>query len=419
MLTHRAAVRSVPQLPPGLRWVLLCGAFLVPFGERVPSLVLYRSLTVADVLLAVSVLGAFFLAAFRRDRGGFDVGLGGISGLLALYAACAAVALAGSGILDKGLGIVLRISYFVVLLVGIANIMRDRDLLVKFLGVLALGLIVRLGWETWAAYGIAKQSLSVPLGVSTTNPNELGIVSAIAVGLFFVLGKAWRGPGIPGMWRIGMALVIGAVILTYSRGAILALAAGAGLLLVLHGGWRRILITTAAIFIAVLLRNDVPLLSGWLNQPYLRFVEPDASISYRAELADVALRIAAENPFWGVGPGMFAYEEGMFRLGRYATDPHNMFLLIASEYGLPALLLFLGAVGLVVVRGSAALRRAGDRERAVILGTHAALLAALVAGLTVSFVVNDRLFWIVAGLCLAAARLEERATDEAPAHQAV
>lgn len=419
MLTHRAAVRSVPQLPRFLRGVLLCGAFLVPFGERVPSLVLYRSLTVADVLLAVSVLGAFFLAAFRRDRGGFDVGLGGISGLLALYAACAAVALAGSGILDKGLGIVLRISYFVVLLVGIANIMRDRDLLVKFLGVLALGLIVRLGWETWAAYGIAKQSLSVSLGVSTTNPNELGIVGAIMVGVVFVLWKTRDNAFARNAWRAVTAAIIGAVVLTYSRGALLAMAAGGGALAFVNSGRRRFLVFVAIVLVGVLLRNDIPYLGVVLNASFLKFVQEDASVSYRADLADVALRIAAENPFWGIGPGMFSYEEGRFRLGRYATDPHNMFLLIASEYGLPALLLFLGAVGLVVVRGGAAFRRAGDRERAVILGTHTALAAALVAGLTVSFVVNDRLFWIVVGLCCAAARLEERATDESPAHQAV
>jgi len=65
--------------------------------------------------------------------------------------------------------------------------------------------------------------------------------------------------------------------------------------------------------------------------------EEDASATDRLALWDIALGLVAENPVLGVGPDNFTL---------YAPNtPHNAYLQIASEVGLPALFLYISILG--------------------------------------------------------------------------
>lgn len=51
-----------------------------------------------------------------------------------------------------------------------------------------------------------------------------------------------------------------------------------------------------------------------------------------------------DRPWLGVGPDQFALVHPAYALPQFAhlTDPHNMYLKLASEWGVPAALLFFG-----------------------------------------------------------------------------
>jgi O-antigen ligase len=72
----------------------------------------------------------------------------------------------------------------------------------------------------------------------------------------------------------------------------------------------------------------------------------DATLSLRrVQLWDDALRFAARNPLTGVGPGRYPQVSEVSRRDRDSVWPHNEFLQMAAEAGLPALLFMLGVFG--------------------------------------------------------------------------
>ncbi len=97
-----------------------------------------------------------------------------------------------------------------------------------------------------------------------------------------------------------------------------------------------------------------------------------ASIAARIELAKLALGMAAANPLLGVGPMHFAYVDN--GLGAH---PHNFFLQIAAEWGVPALLIVVALLVTLYWRTWQAARRvASDADGGL---PAASLLAALTA----------------------------------------
>lgn len=97
--------------------------------------------------------------------------------------------------------------------------------------------------------------------------------------------------------------------------------------------------------------------------------------SGRTVLWHQAMAMAAQHPWLGVGPMHFAHQEGVVHT---CAHPHNWVFQIAAEWGLPALLCLLIAIGL----GLRALLRAGGRIAAGDTdneATFAALLAGAVA----------------------------------------
>ena len=82
----------------------------------------------------------------------------------------------------------------------------------------------------------------------------------------------------------------------------------------------------------------------------------DANVSSRFSVWKVTAKAAVSRPFFGYGPGNFilAYQAnrgmGEANLGVF-DDPHNLFLRLAAEAGIPATLFFLGLILLVFWNG--------------------------------------------------------------------
>lgn len=166
---------------------------------------------------------------------------------------------------------------------------------------------------------------------------------------------------------IGMAVLsLLTIIFTFSRGGFLTLALVAPLL-VWRSRHRALVMTVLAIGFAVLFYAS----SGSFKDDYMERAtsitdyEADGSARGRLNAWEAAWGVIQDYPVLGVGPNNF---QVVFRL--YSPDPgrfrvaHNAYLQIASESGLPALLLFLAAIGATLWRLQRLRSYLGGTERA-------------------------------------------------------
>jgi tetratricopeptide (TPR) repeat protein len=172
-------------------------------------------------------------------------------------------------------------------------------------------------------------------------------------------GRAWRRLATVAV----IAIVLGfCLLLTKSRTAVLASLLG----LVLLGGrawsggrrigWRKPL--AAATVLALLFA--VAMATGALDR--LVVSEAPKSVLYRWQYWQASLRMIADHPWFGCGPGNFQYEYTAYKLPEASEtikDPHNFLLEVWATAGTPALLALV-AVGLAFlwqVRSRSAVRR--------------------------------------------------------------
>ncbi len=206
-----------------------------------------------------------------------------------------------------------------------------------------------------------------------------------------------------------------------------------GLLIILIIGWWVLLFASQsrgaqlAIFLAVIItllvfRNDswsviktnvISAISGWVAYYFLFVYMPDLETKSRLaqltedparlQLWELALKMASENPWFGVGPMHYAYYPNDI-----AAHPHSSLLQIASEWGLPV------AVILVVLAGwgSYAWSAKYFKENTLLRNNNQhhlwiALFCSLMAGMAYSIVsgvivmpLSQTMFSVVVGMML-------------------
>jgi O-antigen ligase len=219
------------------------------------------------------------------------------------------------------------------------------------------------------------------------------------------LGRRWRWA-----WYAGFGVVGVGLLLTYSRGAMLGLAVAVGLLAAARYRpllWLALAAGVVVAFLPATQEYVVHLLEGVRGEDLatqMRFGE------YRD-----ALTLISRYPWIGVG---FA---GAPDLDIY-LGVANAYLTIASQMGFVGLGVF--ALVLAVIFGWAFVSRRHVRAAPHIeplwLGLHAGLAAALVVGLFDHYFFNldfqpaGTIFWVFAGLALAATRLARAAAADKP-----
>jgi O-antigen ligase len=165
-----------------------------------------------------------------------------------------------------------------------------------------------------------------------------------------------------------------AVLLSGSRGALLALIVGGAWLL--SRRWRGIpRAGRAVLLVAVALLLAA---AGWRVAQRLR--EPDPFRYQRVTIWTASLQVFLEDPWWGSGPGQFPVtakrfqfpdDDGALSYDRRFAIPHSEPLRALAEFGAPAALALLCALGLA----AAELRRRRGSRGAAGDGAVAALLA--------------------------------------------
>ncbi len=376
-------------------FVLLLAATLAPLtgGAVYPwSLFGLRALTVTGLVLVL-------LAA----------GVGGRLKLpppplllpLALYVGLSALSAARSAYLfgsaQETLTIFVYASGFVLASSLITTPKRRRLLLASLVAVACLMSVY--GLLQWFGLGWLPQALPGRLSSTYYHPNHYGGLLDLLFPLvlsFFLYAKTFLAKvGYAGL----AALLLANLVLTFSRGAWLAVALAAGVLLAgsvgkLSRAQRRALLKVglAGVVLAVLAvgAGVVYAPRGAAQQVSFRAaalldLRDDPNVAGRWLIARSSLSVISEYPWLGVGPGGLVYALPRYRPAEARTAAqrqlhglvnyaHNDYLQVASGSGLPALLAFVGFWLSVLARPS-------PLPRALHLGLEAGLAALLVHGL--------------------------------------
>ena len=142
---------------------------------------------------------------------------------------------------------------------------------------------------------------------------------------------------------VALPLVINAVILCNSRGASVAMvaASAAAFFLVRSGHRLRMIAAGGLLTLALFALADPQFLNRQLNSDY-----SDGSSQGRLAAWRGSVQLIADHPFGTGGQGFWVLSpqyasELVDRMGE-RRDPHNTFVLVASEWGILGLLLYLG-----------------------------------------------------------------------------
>lgn len=256
----------------------------------------------------------------------------------------------------------------------------------RALRVFSVILVLQIIWVVWRLLGQAqalgyyalKSGVMLPLGGS----NYLAVF--LEFSLFFELVTRRRG------WPLLVALNAAGIILTFSRGALLAsfvvLVLTALVMLFLRG--RR----TVALVVFVILAGASVVLAATPSLQVLiqAFDIVTRTADSRLELWQDAWRAAAERPLTGVGYG--AYES----IGTH-RDAHSQPMALLAETGVTGLVLFsvavLGALGRLL---AVAARRENEARRGEALGIVAGMLAVLLHSFIEPFFAGSAALWTAA-----------------------
>ena len=278
---------------------------------------------------------------------------------------------------------------------------------------------VMLGAFLVVGVGVAAAALSEPVQLQATSagetvggrlqgafdhPNQLGLFCALAA--MIATGLAFGARSRAARYASGLALpvVLGALIFSLSRGAWIGTGLGFLYLLVVLREARRALILVALPFVVIgaLFGSFAPggtdIHVVTLRAQALTTLSPyDA----RPAIYSEAVREIKTNPVTGVGPGGFpiaSERAGSESSTVFADHAHDLWLTWAAEDGLPALaliLVFTISLGLASSRaGRAASDRGERRDRAVICGIAAGLIAVLGQGIF-DYLLRNAVLWIL------------------------
>ena len=184
------------------------------------------------------------------------------------------------------------------------------------------------------------------------NSNDLAFIIDLSLPICLALALTTRSNWRKLAWSVVMLAMIYAVSLTASRGGAIALVVAALVCLWQIGVRERrfylfLLVPVALIVIWVYSGNALRKRFDPSNtDPATHSTEAAESAQQRTMLLLQSLKITAQYPLFGVGPGNFAIVSGVWRVS------HNSYTQISAEGGIPAFLLYV----LFLWRGMANLR---------------------------------------------------------------
>jgi O-antigen ligase len=243
--------------------------------------------------------------------------------------------------------------------------------------------------------------------------NELASILVVAFGLAVFALAASRTRQSRILISVSLVAILIALLATGSRGGLVSLAAALATAIIAGGTLRKHFLVAVAAAVAIGVGYYTLIAPAEVKDR----VTQVGSGSGRTDLWTVASLVVKHRPFFGVGSGNFIVVEASYAAApvdlpevHFIVDeplvPHNMFLSVQTELGIPGLLVFVTLLGTAiasVINAIKSARAAGDREFDLLgRGVLVALVGFLASAMFGSFEYNKQL-WLLLGLTLAMA----------------
>lgn len=238
----------------------------------------------------------------------------------------------------------------VLLLAAVASLVIEQLWQVRWLGWMVFATVGYIAWEINSMYFLQGGRLDLyHYGYGGLDNNGAGLM--LAMGLPFTYAVAFSSGG----WqraRLTAGGVIGAcmlhaVLMSYSRGAMLALCVGGAWLLIHHRPrWQAAGLAVAGVLALSLMAGPE------IRERFTSIgdYQTDASAQSRLESWSAAWQITWDDPLLGKGirnSNEYSHNYGADRRGRTI---HNQYLQIAADSGVPAALAYVALMGVAIWR---------------------------------------------------------------------
>jgi O-antigen ligase len=262
------------------------------------------------------------------------------------------------------------------------------------------------------------------------NPNDLGAFALFPLAFCAGLLNVERNKFIRFCALLGIPALLFLIVITQSRGVLLALATFAIIVFIRQRNRVKLGLFGLVCGLMVLIAapekvwsrvSGLAALAGGVER--VTEIDPEQSATGRYNIWRVAAHIIERNPIAGIGWGAYQSAHNQYytdvsdlsihAMGR--RDTHSTYLRVAAESGIPSLLIFLGFVWSTrryVNRCASRLSRTQPRERIFLLVLAAGQLAYLQAGLFGSFA-HLPFLYIYSMVLIAAAELLTTAASAA------
>jgi hypothetical protein len=227
-----------------------------------------------------------------------------------------------------------------VIFVVIVNVVRT-ELRLKMLILLVLGVSIYLSINAISDYraGIfatgAAESHDLRIGGRIAglfgNSNDLALHLVTIIPIAVALGASGRNPLKKLLYFGVTGLMVGAVVVTFSRGGFIGLIAATFVLVRRLGKKNRVATTAALVFAVILFIGLAPgAFSNRLSTIFNSAADLTGSSSQRTEVLKRSVWVALRYPVFGVGLGNFHHKSPR------NLETHNAYTQVAAEMGLAA-----------------------------------------------------------------------------------
>lgn len=205
------------------------------------------------------------------------------------------------------------------------------------------------------------------------NPNDLAALCLLALGIAVAIRMSTPSRNLV-RFSAGIAaiLLLLLILMTQSRGAFLGLFVFLSALFI-HTIKKNMWIATCMTAVIIIIAINIPHsflerilgIKMLFSTSTLYQLDDHGSAASRFEIIQVAWKIFVDHKFFGVGYGAYKSVNSSYAPHLGAMDTHNTYLNLATELGLPGLILWLALVGSVMLYAHRSQRWAGNKELAV------------------------------------------------------
>lgn len=313
---------------------------------------------------------------------------------------------------------ILRMAKLYLLFLVVVAMVRTMGDLRRLIVALLIGLMLQ------SIFGILQYTGTVQYGVTVGEerrvagtlgwPNTFGAYAAVLVAVAFSLWISGVSGRLRGIAAIMSLVGLAPLVLSFSRGAWVSIMMGCALAFFLarRRGWMTTR-TVAKLSVAlVVLAGAAISFADTVLSRLLQTNLQESQITTRLDLNQVALAMATDHPWAGVGINTFVEVMGRYDstgiTSLFPEPVHNVFLLIAAETGWIGLAFFLMLIGAALRHGFAAMAAKDRFLSAVAIGGITGLSLLLITNLADVHLRTDflyALFWLLIGVLVVARRL--------------